>query len=62
MATKRKKKETPDTPVKETVVWPKVTVGTHLTVTEYEDGSAELKWDDAALQRECEEAIASVSK
>lgn len=42
--------------------WPKVTVGTHLTVTEMEDGQVFLAWDDEALQRECEEAIASVTK
>lgn len=50
MATRKKKNES----------WPKVTVGSHLTVTEYEDGRTELKWDDEALQRDCEEAIASV--
>ena len=50
MATRKKKSET----------WPKVTVGSHLTVTEYEDGRTELVWDHDALQRECEEAIASV--
>lgn len=51
MATKKPKNDT----------WPKVTKGTHLTVTTHEDGRTELKWDDEALQRECEEAIASLS-
>ena len=51
MATKKKAQAT---------VWPKVTVGTHLTVTEYEDGKTELVWDDAQLLKEVQEAIASV--
>lgn len=37
--------------------WPKVTVGTHLTVTEHEDGRTELVWDDAALLSEVRAAI-----
>lgn len=41
--------------------WPKISQGSHLTVTTYEDGRTELKWDDESLQRECEEAIASLS-
>lgn len=42
------------------VTWPKVTVGTHLTVTEHEDGRTELVWDDEQLLKEVREAIASV--
>lgn len=42
------------------VKWPKVTVGTHLTVTEYEDGRTELVWDDKQLLKEVKEAIKSV--
>ena len=38
---------------------PTVTVGNHLTVTTYPDGRTELKWDDAALEREVHEAIAA---
>jgi hypothetical protein len=41
--------------------WPKVTVGTHLTVTEYEDGRTELVWDDEQLAKEVRDAIASVT-
>jgi len=41
--------------------WPKISQGSHLTITTYEDGRTELKWDDEALQRDCEEAIASLS-
>jgi hypothetical protein len=37
--------------------WPKITTGTHLTVTEYEDGRTELKWDDDALLNEVRNAI-----
>jgi len=51
MATRKKKTDSN---------WPQVTVGSHLTVITYEDGSTELKWDDAALEREVREAIASV--
>lgn len=43
MATRKKKTDE---------VWPKVTVGSHLTVTTYEDGKTELAWDDAALLKE----------
>jgi hypothetical protein len=49
MATKKKSEK-----------WPKITVGTHLTVTEFENGETVLAWDHDALQKECEEAIASV--
>ena len=34
--------------------------GSHLTVKSYPDGQQELIWDDAALEREVREAIASV--
>lgn len=40
--------------------WPKVNQGSHLTVLTYEDGRTELKWDDEALMRDVQEAIASV--
>ena len=53
MATRKKKTETT------TSEWPKVTVGTHLTVTTYENGKTELKWDDEQLRKEIREAIAS---
>jgi hypothetical protein len=39
-----------------TTVWPKVTQGTHLTVTTYEDGRTELVWDDEQLLKEVREA------
>ncbi len=51
MATKKKKAE-----VTEAVV----VKGSHLTVTTYPDGRTELEWDDAALERDVREAIASV--
>jgi hypothetical protein len=56
MATRKKKTETT------TSEWPKVTVGTHLTVTTYENGKTELKWDDDQLRKEIREAIASVEQ
>ena len=43
-------------------VWPKVVVGSHLTVTTYENGKTELKWDDEALRREIREATAQFEK
>ncbi len=55
MATKKKTKV-------ETVVegnWPKITKGSHLTVTEYENGKTELEWDDEALTRDVKNAILS---
>jgi hypothetical protein len=39
--------------------YPYVTIGTHLTVTEYADGRRELAWDDEALLKEVRAAIAS---
>lgn len=39
---------------------PKVVKGSHLTVTTYPDGRTELEWDDEALMRDVQEAIASV--
>lgn len=64
MVTKTKKKKVVDqitdsvtaVPVKEKITWPKVTVGTHLTVTEYEDGRTTLVWDDEQLLKEVREA------
>jgi hypothetical protein len=43
-----------------TSVWPKVTQGTHLTVTTYEDGRTELVWDDEQLLKEVREATEGV--
>lgn len=54
--TKAKKAESTQT----AKTYPHITVGTHLTVTEFEDGSTVLAWDDEALEREVREAIASV--
>lgn len=42
------------------ISWPKITVGTHLTVTQFEDGRTVLAWDDEQLLKEVREAIASV--
>ncbi len=39
--------------------WPKITVGSHSTRTEYEDGRVELVTDWDALQRDVREAIAA---
>lgn len=62
---KSKKKATEDKLKSDVIAiagkWPKVEIGSHLTVTKYEDGTTILKWDDEALQRDVEAAIASVS-
>ena len=39
--------------------WPKVTVGSHSTRTEYEDGRVEFVTDWELLQKDVREAIAS---
>ena len=52
MATRKKKEVTSE-------VWPKVTKGSHLTVTTYENGKTELEWDDEALTKDVNEAIIS---
>lgn len=51
---KSKKKAAED---KLTDNWPKVTVGSHSTRTEYEDGRVELVTDWEALQRDVRAAI-----
>lgn len=53
MATKKaKKKDTEEVTIVK---------GSHLTVTTYPDGRTELEWDDDALMRDVQEAIASVT-
>ena len=56
--TKREKKEVKV--FKPVVKEPTVVKGNHLTVTTYPDGRTELEWDDKALLKEVQEAIASV--
>lgn len=41
------------------VKWPKVTIGSHSTRTEYEDGRVEFVTDWEALRRDVRDAIAS---
>jgi hypothetical protein len=70
MATRKKKSETRESLVdtigvpKKAIAgkWPKIDIGTHLTVTTYENGQTVLEWDDMALEKEVKEAIASVEK
>lgn len=45
---------------KENTEWPQVTKGSHLTVIKHENGKIDLEWDDEALLRDVQEAIASV--
>jgi hypothetical protein len=42
---------------KSTSKWPKVTKGSHLTVTTYENGATKLEWDDEILRSEVRNAI-----
>ena len=60
MATRGRKKKEVVQPAGQEVKWPKVTKGSHLTVTEYEDGRTELVWDDEALVRDVRQALESV--
>lgn len=53
MATRKKKAEVTGEAV--------VVKGSHLTVTTHPDGRTELEWDDEALMRDVQEALASVS-
>ena len=63
MATKKKSKIIESADIAEmTKIWPRVVQGSHLTVTYFEDGRTEMKWDDAALTREVNDAILSVTK
>jgi hypothetical protein len=41
------------------IVWPKINVGSHLTVKTFEDGHTELIWDDTQLLKEVREATYS---
>lgn len=63
MATKKKSKVIESADIAEmTQVWPRVVQGSHLTVTYFEDGRTEMKWDDEALTREVNNAILSVNQ
>ena len=41
---------------------PTIVKGSHLTVSTWPDGKTELKWDDEALQRDVQNAIATVTE
>jgi len=67
MATKKKSKVIESADVAEMINkpsggWPRMNQGTHLTVKTFEDGRAELIWDDAALTQEVNAAILSVNQ
>ena len=62
MATKKKSKIIESADIAEmTEIWPRVVQGSHLTVTYFEDGKSELKWNDEALTRDVTDAILSVT-
>lgn len=42
--------------------WPKIDIGSHLTVTTYEDGTTTLEWDDEALERDVRNALETIGK
>lgn len=50
-------KKKKSTKVKATETWPKVVIGSHLTVTTHENGKTELVWDDEALARDVQNAL-----
>lgn len=54
MATKKKS-------TKENSVWPKVTQGSHSTITEYEDGCVDMSWDWDKLNKDINDAIKTIS-
>ena len=57
----RKKQIAKEKPVEvKNEVWPKISKGSHLTVTTFEDGKTELVWDDEALLNDVRKALASV--
>jgi hypothetical protein len=57
MATKKKStKETTNS------TWPKVTQGSHSTITEYEDGSVDMTWDWDKLNKDINDAISQWSE
>jgi YD repeat-containing protein len=65
MATRKKKTDSIEMPgtiggAKIVFVEPTVVKGSHLTVTTHPDGRTELEWDDEALLRDVQNAIASV--
>jgi hypothetical protein len=67
MATKKKSKVIESADIAEMINkpsggWPRMNQGTHLTVKTFEDGRAELIWDDAALTQEVNAAILSVNQ
>ena len=63
MATKKKSKVIESADIAEmTEIWPRVVQGSHLTVTYFEDGKSQLKWNDEALTRDVNDAILSVKK
>lgn len=66
MATKKKSKVIESADIAEMVNmpsggWPRVVQGSHLTVTYFEDGKSQLKWNDEALTRDVTDAILSVT-
>lgn len=53
-----RKKKTEELANVESGGWPKINQGSHLTVKTFEDGRTELVWDDEALMRDVQTAIA----
>lgn len=44
------------------IKFPRVTKGTHLTVTEHQDGTVEMDWDWDKLVEEINQAISKIEK
>ena len=63
MITMSRKKKPVDNSINESLTtWPKVTVGSHSTRTEYEDGRVDFVTDWEALKRDVQEAIADYER
>ena len=43
-------------------LFPKITKGSHLTITEYKDGTVDMKWDWDKLTEEINQATSNVKK
>ena len=59
MATRKKKIDVIMSADIAEMIEPKVVKGNHLTVTTFFDGRTMLQWDDEALLKEVQEALAS---
>ncbi|NBP56116.1 hypothetical protein EBU71_06195 [bacterium] len=48
--------------IQEVIEWPKITVGSHSTRTEYEDGRVDFQWNWEKLKKDVNEAISEYER